>query len=211
MTAIPMPAIKGTKSERILVMGESYYNQDGSLDNVPLHEIPSIVRNKWLETDKNEKWSIKYYDLIEEFLEKYNLADSLSDVTYYNYVQQIMSKPSEKPLKEDKIVNEEAFFQTIRQVEPEFIIVFSISTYLALPDQSQINDIKFVPRSNLKTRNYIYKSFPNRKYRVHWGYYEMSGKLIPILGLPHLTRINSQLVGNNVIEEILTDSGVTKF
>lgn len=208
MSKVTMPAIKGIKKEKVLVIGESYYNEDGSLSSEPLHNVPKIVRKKWLETDKDKKWSIKYYDLIEEFLTEYKIASSLVDVTYYNYVQQLMNKSAGKPKKEDKIINEEAFFQTVGEVEPKFIIVFSISTYNSLPNESKSHDIKFVPRSNLKTKKYIYKSSSSKNYYVHWGYYEIKGNRIPVIGLPHLSRINSQLIGNEVIKEVLGDSGI---
>lgn len=119
----------GLRGFKVLIFGESSYNPNGYPDTYDISkQCSDLVRDVIGWADYRQTG--KFYSQITRILgcdptSKEARTDFWARVSYCNYLQVILSKPREMPSAEAWINGREPFAQTVRELKPDYVLVFS--------------------------------------------------------------------------------------
>lgn len=139
-TGTPILGTPEKQGKRVLILGDSHYCAD------PKQAIPALtinVINDFVYGETGHEPYKNTYTKFERFLkggiidqkERENLWNYL---IFYNYVQEAMSKPREKPNKDQYGKSEVSFWEVLEANKPDVVIVWGKRLYNHLPQKGEI-------------------------------------------------------------------------
>ncbi|MDQ0359447.1 hypothetical protein [Breznakia pachnodae] len=194
MSDIKIPVYKGEKlreDKKILIVGESYYSDDSTYyngDEKVLNDFPKLVMNRYFHQVDADRWNIKFFNNITEFLTCNGIIkDNLQEVYYYNYVQKILQrtingKINKAKWKADIRMSTKAFYEVVNQIKPDVIIFFSFSAFDAATYYISDSNSNFsFDQENLVNETHYKKS------EIIVGDIKSNESSIRVFRFPHLT------------------------
>lgn len=163
---------KGINGKRILVLGESHYceNAKDAVSSLTIDIIKDLFdENSFHEPYKNTY--TKFAKALEggdiDLLGKKRIWNSIA---FYNYVQVPISEARKAPTAAEFRGAEEAFFQVLEQLQPDYVIVWGQRLYDNLPNKG------------MQGQDLIVSSIESHEV---WCYTLNNGKNIPLLRITH--------------------------
>lgn len=177
---------KGIKGKRILVLGESHYCENEK-DAIPSLTI-DIIKDLFDENSLHEPYKNTYTKFAKalegsdiNFQDKKRIWNS---VAFYNYVQVPISEARKSPTSEQFKGAEEAFFQVLEQLQPDYVLAWGQRLYDNLPNKG------------IQGQDLIVSSSESHEV---WCYTLNNGKNIPLLRITHPSAAFSWDVWHNTI------------
>lgn len=163
---------KGIQGKRVLILGESHYCAD------PAEAIPTLTQD--IIKDLFDKHSVHepYKNTYTKFAKALAGTDlDFEDkeriwnmVAFYNYVQTPISGARVSPTPQEFQNSDDAFFETLEQLQPEYVIVWGKRMYDNLPNQGVKGTyLKAKGEDSLET----------------WTYTLNNGNTVKLLGITH--------------------------
>ncbi|MDM1370764.1 hypothetical protein [Myroides marinus] len=180
----------GINGKCVLVLGESHYCAN-EIDAVPTL-TQEIIKDLFDSNSPHEGYKNTYTKFAKalvgtdiSFEDKERIWNS---VAFYNYVQEPISGARVAPTDKQFRDSDEAFFEILEQLQPDYIIAWGQRLYDNLPN------VGFLAKS--------LKVSPEELYEV-WCYTVSSGRNIPLLRITHPSAAFSWDVWYNTINKFL--------
>lgn len=169
---------EGWNGEKILILGESHYNEDHQkLNEITGDEIRRQMTNEAISDFVNNDngfadWK-NTYTCFERIVTNKELSqkereDFWSRVVFYQFIQFVQETPR-KPINNNQVEqSQNAFFEVLKMYMPDYIIVWGKRLYDFLPDLE----------GELETLTINGDSLPVWKYNIE-------GKIIPAMAINH--------------------------
>ncbi len=170
---------------KILVVGESHYAQDlKQFENVEvLRNITINTVEKYL---KNE-WTIKYFERIETFLNKFASIHSFNEISFINFYEKVIQEGKTIDGTRDLGNSPLEFLNKLDYLKPDVIIVFSAKVYEQLPDSKTMKNITIQQNKKYISGEAIYDQWKRGGQKInHWDLF-VNDKLVPVFKFNHLT------------------------
>jgi hypothetical protein len=165
----------GLHNKKILILGESSYHPKGQPQDVPNH-TKNLAQDAVGYDEGKGYWNkSRFYTRIARMF-GFNAANFSerkmfwNRVSYYNFLQVILTKPRQFIPPEEWVNGIEPFKQTINEIEPDIVVSFSKRMW------------KFLPKKKEYTVNNPYNTFCQQSI-----FKADSDKEIHMLGLYHPT------------------------
>ena len=133
----------GLRGFKVLILGESSYNPNGYPDTYDISKQCShLIRDVIGWDDYRQKGM--FYSRVTRILgfdpkNKEIRIDFWSRVSFCNYLQVILPRPREVPPGEAWINGRQPFFQTVRELKPDYVLVFSKRLWPHLPKSDDVS------------------------------------------------------------------------
>lgn len=167
----PDPRIQGV---RLLIVGESHYDEDQTYSEAEVRWFTNDVVHAWgAESDGGYQ---KFFAAVFEVVSGGCWSDDLSayrafwrQVYFYNYVQSLVhGGPGDRPTPQEWITSGPAFIQTLEEIRPEAALIVGIEVWNRMTTEraQRLGDEVFGVSSL-------------------WTYTLSDGSRIPIIHIPH--------------------------
>jgi hypothetical protein len=133
---------------KILVLGMSTYNKDDQKKT-----CVRIMAKKASEGNWNRYWN-RITVLLKDAIEKTETKDFWEQISFYNYIQEIMDGPKQNTPNEYWEYAKEPFKEVLKKLTPDIVIVTGYTTFDNLPDECIIGKSISLNGKKLKTCEY---------------------------------------------------------